>query len=187
MGAKPVPEAIKIKGFWLLGCKKKLPNGPSTRRMSFSFIPPNTWSVNTPPGMWRMCSSMPGLSAWVCGALAMEYARRVPSRNKNSMYCPAKYTNFSVAGSCSCTCMTSGLKRARLRTRTGIFLMGGKPSKLTWRDSSTTSLWAVARQVKITSWRASSSLKAWAEWLPCVVLPLNFWHLHEPQAPSLQP
>jgi hypothetical protein len=43
------------------------------RRISFSFMAPNTWSVNLPPGMWRMCKSTIGapLSISVCGAFAM--------------------------------------------------------------------------------------------------------------------
>jgi hypothetical protein len=40
------------------------------RKISFSFMILNTWSVNLPPGMCRMCSSSPAAS--VCGALAME-------------------------------------------------------------------------------------------------------------------
>ncbi len=72
IGAKPVPEASSTIGLSLSSRRKKLPNGPSRRRMSFSFIAPNTWSVNLPPGMWRTCSSIDGLSVWVCGALAIE-------------------------------------------------------------------------------------------------------------------
>ncbi|MNT95204.1 hypothetical protein D3C72_2370400 [compost metagenome] len=72
MGAKPVPEASRISGSSLSSRRKKPPYGPSMRRMSFSFIALNTWSVNLPPGMWRRCSSRPGCVAWVWGALAME-------------------------------------------------------------------------------------------------------------------
>ena len=52
--------------------RKKLPNGPSKRKMSFSFIVPNTWSLNTPPLRWRICSSIHGVVPCVCGALAIE-------------------------------------------------------------------------------------------------------------------
>jgi len=72
IGAKPVPEASSTIGLVESSRRKKLPNGPSMRRMSFSFIVVNTWSVNLPPGMCRMCSSMCGLSPCVCGALAIE-------------------------------------------------------------------------------------------------------------------
>ena len=72
IGAKPVPLASSTIGLSLSSRRKKLPNGPSMRRISFSFSAPNTWSVNSPPGMWRMCSSMRGLSVWVCGAFAIE-------------------------------------------------------------------------------------------------------------------
>ena len=72
MGAKPVPDASSTKGLALSSRKKKLPYGPSMRTISFSFMPANTWSVNLPPGMWRMWISMPGLSSWVKGALAIE-------------------------------------------------------------------------------------------------------------------
>jgi hypothetical protein len=46
MGAKPVPLASRIKGLVLSSRRKKLPKGPSMRRMSRSFISPKTWSVN---------------------------------------------------------------------------------------------------------------------------------------------
>ena len=72
IGAKPVPEASRTIGLSESSRRKKLPNGPSTRRISFSFIAPKTWSVNLPPGRWRMCSSSAGLSPTVCGALAIE-------------------------------------------------------------------------------------------------------------------
>ncbi len=72
MGAKPVPDASSTMGLSLSSRRKKLPYGPSMRRISFSFMVPNTWSVNLPPGMWRRCSSIWGASAWVWGALAME-------------------------------------------------------------------------------------------------------------------
>lgn len=72
MGAKPVPEARKTMGLSESSRRKKLPNGPSTRRISFSFMSPNTWVVNLPPGMWRMCSSTPGALSCMCGAVAME-------------------------------------------------------------------------------------------------------------------
>ena len=73
IGAKPVPEASSTIGLSESSRRKKLPNGPSKRRMSrFSFIAPKTWSVNLPPGRWRMCSSSCGLSLTVCGALAIE-------------------------------------------------------------------------------------------------------------------
>jgi len=65
----------------------------------------------------------------------------------NSKYWPAKYLNTVLAGSCSCTRMTSCDSLSRALTRTGIFLMGGALTSVTWRDSSTTSLCAVARQV----------------------------------------
>ena len=71
MGAKPVPLASSTIGLPLSSRRKKLPNGPSMRRMSRSFMAPKTWSVNLPPGMWRTCSSIAGgLPRW-CGALAM--------------------------------------------------------------------------------------------------------------------
>ena len=72
MGAKPVPEASSTMGLAESSRRKKLPNGPSMRKMSFSFKVPKTVSVNRPPGMWRMCSSSHGLSPWVCGAFAIE-------------------------------------------------------------------------------------------------------------------
>ena len=72
IGAKPVPEASRMIGLSESSRRKKLPNGPSTRRISFSFIALKTWSVNLPPGRWRMCSSSCGLSMTVCGALAIE-------------------------------------------------------------------------------------------------------------------
>ncbi|CKS83229.1 Uncharacterised protein [Mycobacterium tuberculosis] len=50
MGAKPVPEASRMIGLSESSRRKKLPKGPSMRRISFSFIVPNTWSVNLPPG-----------------------------------------------------------------------------------------------------------------------------------------
>ena len=71
IGAKPVPLASSTMGLSLSSRRKKLPNGPSMRRISSSFIAPNTWSVNTPPGMWRMCSSMAGGLPSSSGALAM--------------------------------------------------------------------------------------------------------------------
>jgi hypothetical protein len=36
IGAKPVPAATKIIGFFESSLKKKLPSGPSKRRISFS-------------------------------------------------------------------------------------------------------------------------------------------------------
>ena len=42
IGANPVPEARKTMGLGLSSRRKKLPNGPSIRRMSLSFIVPNT-------------------------------------------------------------------------------------------------------------------------------------------------
>jgi len=71
IGANPVPDASRIMGL-SESRRKKLPNGPSTRRISFSFIALKTWSVNLPPGRWRMCSSSCGWSMTVCGALAIE-------------------------------------------------------------------------------------------------------------------
>ncbi len=71
IGAKPVPLASSTIGLALSSRRKKLPYGPSTRRISLSFIAPKTWSVNLPPGMWRRCSSTAGACASVCGALAM--------------------------------------------------------------------------------------------------------------------
>jgi len=54
MGAKPVPAATKMIGFLESSRKKKLPKGPSKRRISFSFnagvVAPKTKSVNRPPG-----------------------------------------------------------------------------------------------------------------------------------------
>ena len=71
IGAKPVPLASSTMGLADSSRRKKLPKGPSMRRMSFSFITPKTWSVNRPPGMWRMCSSMAGGLPRLDGALAM--------------------------------------------------------------------------------------------------------------------
>ncbi|CPN06400.1 Uncharacterised protein [Bordetella pertussis] len=72
-GANPVPLASSTMGLSLSSRRKNEPNGPSRRRISRSFIwvspAPNTWSVNSPPGMWRICSSS-GLP--VCGAPAIE-------------------------------------------------------------------------------------------------------------------
>jgi hypothetical protein len=45
--------------------------------MSFSFMAPNTWSVNWPPGMWRMCSSIAGLAAVRRGRHRVAAARAV--------------------------------------------------------------------------------------------------------------
>ena len=71
MGAKPVPLASSTMGLVLSSRRKKLPNGPSMRRMSFSFSVLNAVSVNLPPGRWRRCSSMAGgVPTWL-GALAM--------------------------------------------------------------------------------------------------------------------
>ena len=42
MGAKPVPEATNTIGFADSSRMKKLPSGPSKRRMSRSFILPKT-------------------------------------------------------------------------------------------------------------------------------------------------
>ena len=72
IGAKPVPEASRTIGLSESSRRKKLPNGPSTRRISFSFIALNTWSVNLPPGRCLMCRSIWGFSPTVCGAFAIE-------------------------------------------------------------------------------------------------------------------
>ena len=66
IGAKPVPQATNTIGLALSSRRKKLPSGPSRRRMSRSFILPNTWSVKLPPGTWRTCSST---SSSACGGL----------------------------------------------------------------------------------------------------------------------
>ena len=42
IGAKPVPLATKMIGLSLSSRRKKVPSGPSKRRMSFSFIRLNT-------------------------------------------------------------------------------------------------------------------------------------------------
>ncbi|MNY51919.1 hypothetical protein D3C86_1875520 [compost metagenome] len=65
IGAKPVPEASRMIGLSESSRRKKLPSGPSKRRMSRSFMVENTWSVNRPPGMWRMCSVSGPLSGAV--------------------------------------------------------------------------------------------------------------------------
>ena len=70
IGAKPVPEASITTGLALSSRRKKVPKGPSMRRISFSFIAPKTWSVKRPPGMWRICSSMTPCAS--SGALAIE-------------------------------------------------------------------------------------------------------------------
>ena len=62
------------RAFRMSSRKKKLPMGPSKRKMSFSLSAglsgtPKTKSVNRPPGVWRICnSSGPSVS----GAEAME-------------------------------------------------------------------------------------------------------------------
>ena len=58
IGAKPVPLATNTIGFVLSSRRKKLPSGPSRRRMSRSFILLKTWSVKLPPATWRTCSSI---------------------------------------------------------------------------------------------------------------------------------
>ena len=72
IGAKPVPDASSTIGWAASSRRKKLPKGPSRRRISFSFMALKTWSVNLPPGMWRRCSSICGWLAQVCGAFAIE-------------------------------------------------------------------------------------------------------------------
>ena len=74
MGAKPVPLASSTTALSLSSRRKKVPNGPSSRKISRSFSggrepTPNTRSVKCPPGRWRMCSST---SSSVPGAVAME-------------------------------------------------------------------------------------------------------------------
>ncbi|MNT51386.1 hypothetical protein D3C72_1883500 [compost metagenome] len=98
-----------------------------------------------------------------CGAVAIEYARRVPSRKMNSMYWPAKYWNTMLAGICSCTRITSCESFSSAPTRTGIFLMGKALASVTWRDSSTTSVCAVARQVSTKPASSSAGVIAWVE------------------------
>ena len=83
-----------------------MPSGPSKRRMSRSFILPKTWSVNWPPATWRTCSST---SSSACGALPIEKLRREPSFSRNSRYCPARNCSRSLAGSLSCSIMTSSV------------------------------------------------------------------------------
>ena len=50
--------------------------------MSRTFRVEKTWSVNRPPGTWRMCSCS---SASSCGALAREKLRLLPSLSRMSM------------------------------------------------------------------------------------------------------
>ena len=96
IGAKPVPLATNTIGLALSSRRKKVPSGPSKRRMSRSFILPNTWSVKLPPATWRTCSSS---SSSACGALAIEKLRRAPSFSRKSMYWPARNCSRSFAGS----------------------------------------------------------------------------------------
>ena len=73
IGANPVPLATRTIGLTLSSRKKKVPIGPSKRRISRSFTTgctaPKSGSVNLPPGMCRTCSS-----TWsaACGAPAIE-------------------------------------------------------------------------------------------------------------------
>ena len=53
----------------------------------------------------------------------------------------------SLAGSCSLTTITSCDFFSSDSTREGIFLIGKALSSVTWRDSSTTSVSAIALQV----------------------------------------
>jgi len=83
--------------------------------------------------------------------------------------------------------MTSCDLRNSDSTRAGILRIGKAPMSVTWRDSSITSLRAVAQQVSTKPAISSSALRALLWCGPCVTSPESFLHLQEPQAPSLQP
>jgi len=92
-----------------------------------------------------------------------------------------------LAGICSSRRITSGDFFSINLMRVGIFLMAKAPASVTWRDSSTTSLVGLAQQVSTKPWASSASLRALLWCWPWCTVPLIFLHLHEPQAPSLQP
>ena len=50
-----------------------------------------------------------------------------PVRRMNSMYCPARYCRFWLAGSCRRSTATSGAGRSMASTRVGIFSTGNSP------------------------------------------------------------
>ena len=104
IGAKPVPPATNTMGWLESSRKKKLPNGASKRKIAFSCSSLAAYSLNTPPGITRICSCKKSLS---CGALAIENARRLPSFKINSIYWPAKNCKRSLAGNCKCSAITS--------------------------------------------------------------------------------
>ena len=58
IGANPVPLATNTIGLSLSSRRKKVPSGPSKRRMSLSFILVKTYSVNAPLAIFRTCSSI---------------------------------------------------------------------------------------------------------------------------------
>ena len=149
IGAKPVPEATNTIGLSASSRRKKVPIGPSQRRMSRSFILLKTWSVKCPPATCRMCNSMNSAS---CGAFAMEKLRREPSLSRNSMYCPARNTSFSLAGSFSCSSIESSDRRSNFCTRQGSFL---------------TTMSFAAPMVRASSTRSDSGLAWQKSALPC--------------------
>ena len=143
IGAKPVPPAIIRMGFFESSRRKKVPCGPLKRRMSRSFMAPNTWPVNCPPGVCRICNCRQASS---CGALASENARRLPSLSRISMYWPARNCRRSLAGSLSSRIITSGAARVSVCTRAGIVLTGKSLRERASLHSTTRSLCALAQQ-----------------------------------------
>ena len=74
-----------------------------------------------------------------------------------------------------------------LLTRVGMRRTAKAPASLTWRDSSTTSLCGTPQQVSTKPAASSASLRALLWCGPRRTTPSSSRHLHEPQAPSLQP
>jgi hypothetical protein len=111
--------------------------------MSFTFMAPNTWSVNWPPGTWRMCSSSRASSS---GELAREKLRRLPSLSRKSMYWPGRNWRRSLEGSLSQRAITSSASFSIFSMRQGRVLMGISLAAPTSFTSMTRSVSALAQQ-----------------------------------------
>ena len=150
IGAKPVPEASSTIGLSLSSRRKKLPNGPSMRRMSFSFIALKTWSVNLPPGMWRTCSSIDGGSPRLRGRVGHRVAApRAVAQDELDVLAGAVLQGL-VGRQLQPHHRHVGRRRASMAsTRHGIFSTGYSPAPGTVRASITQSVCGVAQQVRM--------------------------------------
>jgi hypothetical protein len=187
MGAKPVPLASRIKGLVLSSRRKKLPKGPSMRRMSRSFISLKTWSVNLAARQMAQVQFDGRRIAQLVRRIGHAVAApRTIAQDELDILAGVVLQNL-VGGNCRRSTATSGAARAGpahapASSGPGIH---PPPARCGPRPCSRFAGWRSRSAPVPALLRRPTGALSW--WAPCCTRPASRRLLQEPQAPSRQP